>query len=209
MVNRGILLIVILIFFLGCNSGEGPASPTDPTPAPSTCGPFGDWATSPYVLPYPVGTSYQVNQGNCSGFGHSGFWTYGYDFIMPIGTFVTASRAGVIVYTEGRAADGNGPGLTNLVIIDHADGTFMLYSHLTNGGALVEVGAVVQAGDPIGRSGNTGNTGGLPHLHQSLHPCAELPGLPNEANCPSIPFNFRNTDPNPEGLDAGRTYAAF
>jgi murein DD-endopeptidase MepM/ murein hydrolase activator NlpD len=65
---------------------------------------------------------------------------------------------------------------------------------------------MVQAGDTVGLSGVTGNTGGLPHLHFSVHPCNELPGLPNEGNCPTQPVNFRNTDPNPTGLLARRSY---
>jgi len=28
------------------------------------------------------------------------------------------------------------------------------------------------------------------------------------ANCPTLTVNFRNTDPNPQGLDRGRTYTA-
>ncbi|MGD8496068.1 MAG: hypothetical protein PVF05_07725, partial [Gemmatimonadales bacterium] len=34
----------------------------------SECGPFDDWSSSPYVLPYPPGSAYVVNQGNCSGY---------------------------------------------------------------------------------------------------------------------------------------------
>ena len=88
---------------------------------------------------------------------------------------------------------------------------YRLYSHLTRGGALVAVGQTVAAGDAVGRSGNTGNTGGFPHLHFSLHPCAMLPGLPggDESSCPSIPLTFRNTDANPQGLVAGRSYRAL
>ena len=38
------------------------------------CAGFGDWQTSLYVLPYAVGSSYFVDQGNCSppGNGHRG-----------------------------------------------------------------------------------------------------------------------------------------
>lgn len=176
--------------------------------ATEDCGPFGPWDSSPYVLPYPVGTSYFVDQANCSGFGHSGYWKHGYDFLMPIGTLVTASRAGTVVHSVGRIVDGDRGG-TNLVTIRHDDGTVMLYSHLTQNGNLVEVGQSVQAGDPVGRSGDTGNTGGVPHLHLSLHPCSNLPGLAGSGSaCDSIAFNLRNTDPNPQGLVAKRNYAA-
>lgn len=149
------------------------------------------------------------DQSNCSGFGHSGFWKYGYDFAMPIGSLVTAARDGRVVNSEGGGSDGD-RSRTNLVTIAHDDGTVAVYSHLTRGGALVSAGAVVAAGDAIGRSGNTGNTGGFPHLHFSVHPCAKLPDLPggDETSCPTTPVTFRNTSPNPEGLVAGRTYTA-
>jgi murein DD-endopeptidase MepM/ murein hydrolase activator NlpD len=84
-----------------------------------------------------------------------------------------------------------------------------LYSHLTLNGVQVTIGQTVLAGDVIGMSGDTGNTGGLPHLHFSLHPCGALPGLPGTGNCPSVPANFRNTTANPDGLVAGLFYQAL
>jgi len=206
----GAILVVILL--AGCGgdgsggAGSGPSGNSS-GPAP-VCGGFGDWQTSPYVLPYPVGESYEVNQGNCSGFGHSGFWQYGYDFIMPIGTVVAAARAGTGLHAQDGARDGD-RNRTNLITITHDDGTVALYSHLTLNGVHVTVGQTVQAGDPIGQSGDTGNTGGLPHLHFSLHPCGDLPGLPGAGSCASIPVNFRNTVANPNGLAARRFYEAL
>lgn len=172
------------------------------------CVGFGEWQQSAYVLPYTIGEQYRVNQGNCSGFGHSGFWSYGYDFEMPIGTVVKAARDGVVVHTQDGAMDGDRNN-TNLITVEHDDGTVALYSHLTLNGVQVTIGQTVLAGDTIGLSGDTGNTGGLPHLHFSLHPCGSLPGLPGSDSCPSIPVNFRNTDPNPEGLHADRSYEAL
>jgi murein DD-endopeptidase MepM/ murein hydrolase activator NlpD len=166
------------------------------------------WEQSDYVLPYPVGKSYYINQANCSGFGHSGFWNHGYDFTMQIGTIITASRRGTVGWARDGCADGN-TACTNLITIIHTDGTVALYSHLTNGGVLVKSGDLVEAGDTIGKSGNTGNTGGFPHLHFSVHPCNDLPGLPNATDCPSLPVNFKNTDPNPAGLAARTSYEAL
>jgi murein DD-endopeptidase MepM/ murein hydrolase activator NlpD len=178
-----------------------------PEVSSETCGPFGSWTSSQFVLPYPVGRSYEVNQANCSGFGHSGFWRHGYDFIMPIGTGVTASRAGRVGWANDGCPD-HQTACTNLITIIHDDGLVSLYSHLTPGGVLVASGDSVEAGDTIGRSGVTGNTGGLPHLHFSVHPCNELPGLPNAGNCPTLPVNFSNTEPNPDGLIARRSWSA-
>ena len=175
-------------------------------PPAETCGPFPAWQTSPYRLPYPAGRSYEVRQANCSGFGHVGFWKHGYDFIMPIGTVITAARDGVVGWAKDGCVDGDG-NCTNLITVIHDDQTVAVYSHLTLGGVLVESGARVGAGDTIGRSGNTGYST-EPHLHFSLHPCNDLPGLPNPGDCPSLPVTFANTDPNPQGLQPFRWYEA-
>jgi murein DD-endopeptidase MepM/ murein hydrolase activator NlpD len=159
-------------------------------------------------LPYTVSESYRINQANCSGFGHSGFWLYGYDIVMPIGTVVIAARDGTVVHAQDGARDGD-RARTNLITIEHDDGTVALYSHLTLNGVQVTIGQSVLAGDAIGLSGDTGNTGGLPHLHFSLHPCSALPGLPGSGSCPSEFVNFRNADPNNDGLVAGRFYEAM
>jgi hypothetical protein len=55
------------------------------------------WEASAYVLPYPAGQSYPVWQGNCTLGGHHGVYRYSYDFLMPIGSAVTAAREGVVV----------------------------------------------------------------------------------------------------------------
>jgi murein DD-endopeptidase MepM/ murein hydrolase activator NlpD len=166
-----------------------------------------NWENSPYVLPYPIGKSYRVNQGNCSGHGHNNFWNHGYDFAMDIGTPVSAAREGQVGWAKDGCQDGN-YGCANLITIKHADGTVALYSHLSKSGVLVHPGEQVAAGQIIGKSGNTGNTGGHPHLHFSVHPCNELPGLPNAGACPSIPVNFRNTEENRAGLLPIRAYIA-
>lgn len=162
---------------------------------------------SAYILPYPTGTKYRVNQANCSGHGHSNFWNHGYDFVMDVGTTVLAARAGKVAWARDGCRDGDAS-CTNLITIRHADGTIALYSHLTHGGVQVQAGEQVTAGQAIGKSGNTGNTGGLPHLHFSLHPCNELPGLPHAGVCPTIPLNFRNTASNPNGLLVAQSYIA-
>ncbi len=168
---------------------------------------FPPWESSPYHLPFKKGERYLVNQGNTSGFGHMGFWRFGYDFHMDIGTEIYAARAGSVVYTFEGANDGD-PNSTNLITIKHSDGTVALYSHMTKNGSFVEIDEEVEKGQLIGLSGNTGNTGGVPHLHFSVHPCAGLPGLPNQTNCPSQPVTFSNTEANPNGLGTGECYSA-
>lgn len=200
---RGLSAILFSLFLFTCNE----KAPDEPEPE-AACGPFTDWQNSPFVLPYPIGRAYLVNQANCSGFGHSAFWKHGYDFTMQIGTPISAARGGVVGWANDGCPDGD-RSCTNLITIIHEDNTVALYSHLTLAGVLVESGQKVSVGTTIALSGDTGNTGGLPHLHFSLHPCNELPGLPNAGNCPSLPMNFRNTDPNPNGLMAGRSYTAL
>jgi murein DD-endopeptidase MepM/ murein hydrolase activator NlpD len=164
-------------------------------------------ARSHYVLPYQRGEQYYVNQANCSGHGHARFWNHGYDFRMPIGTPVVAAREGTVLAANDGCRDGD-HACTNLITVRHADGSVALYSHLTRGGVQVVKGQAVHAGQLIGHSGETGNTGGLAHLHFSVHPCGALPGLAPRAVCPSQPVNFRNTDANPHGLTAAHVYRA-
>jgi murein DD-endopeptidase MepM/ murein hydrolase activator NlpD len=168
------------------------------------CGPFPDWKTSPYVLPYPIGVTHSVSQANCSRGGHRGAYKYAYDFAMPIGTTVTAARPGVVAEIRMKFHDGQPEeGESNWIKIRHADGTIAAYSHLTEHGALVKIGDHVLAGQPIGLSGNTGNTGGIPHLHFHLSRCSE------PVDCGTLPVTFRNTEANPHGLRAGHNYLAL
>lgn len=168
------------------------------------CGPFPDWQASPYVLPYPVGSAYYVSQANCSTGGHQGAYRYAYDFSMPIGTTITAARAGIVAEIRMKFRDGQpGEGESNWIKIRHSDNTIAAYSHLTEHGALVKIGDRVEAGQPIGLSGNSGNTGGLPHLHFHICPCSE------PVDCGTLPVTFRNADPNPRGLAPHRQYRAL
>jgi murein DD-endopeptidase MepM/ murein hydrolase activator NlpD len=138
---------------------------------------YPEWRTSRYVLPYPPGKSYRVLQGNFYG-GHltleGGACRYAYDFEMPIGSTTVAARGGRVVYTRRLFKNGNGGGpvgTDNVVLIDHGDGSYALYGHLTFHGSLVAVGEVVKQAQPIAPSGNTGMTGGPPHLSFMVSRC--------------------------------------
>lgn len=165
----------------------------------AACGGYPDWETSLYVLPYPVGKTYPLHQGNCSLGGHRAAYQYSYDFLMPIGSLVTAARAGVVFEVLDGYEDGNNT-IENWVKVRHADGTIAAYSHLHS--ILVYVGQEVRAGSPIGLSGNTGQTGGIPHLHFHVSPCSE------PVRCGTLPVTFRNTAPNPNGLLYNENYTA-
>ena len=135
---------VAAVLVLACDGAVSLTSPNG-----ETCTGYPDAHISPFVLPYPVGVRYRLVQGNCSGFGHSGFWKYSYDFGMPIGSVVTAARGGTVIFTASDAAD-DGPhdstAAPNLVFIRHADSTVAVYSHLKQFGVRVGVGQVVAAG---------------------------------------------------------------
>lgn len=114
-----------------------------------------------YVLPFPVGRKYTCSQST----GHTGSFKFAYDFQMAIGTVITAARAGTVVYVVESWSDGYyDMNKTNLIVIQHKDGEYSRYIHLTYNGALVQVGQQVDVGDTVALSGNTGISL-EPHLH--------------------------------------------
>lgn len=80
----------------------------------------------------------------------------GVDIRASIGTPVYSVKGGTISRSEYSESYGN------VIYIDHADGTQTRYAHLSQ--LIGSVGQRVSAGQLIGKSGNTGNSGG-PHLH--------------------------------------------
>jgi len=197
------------VMITGCGGGSGTSSSTVSAIA-ETCTGYGDWQTSSYVLLYASGVSFKVIQGNCApaGNGHTGVNRYAYDFDMTIGTPFLAMRGGTVAEVEQSHFDGQvaATGFDNYIVIKHGDGTAALYGHLTHNGSAVKIGDTVAQGTQIGFSGNTGNTANIPHLHVSVHQCDPVVG--GSDGCPTVPFNFRNTDANPNGLQVGVTYPA-
>lgn len=179
---------------------------TDPTPRAAREGCAGatypDWATSPYVLPIPVGGTALIDLSNCSGSFHLSGQPdeFAIDFNMAIGTEITASRPGRVVRVEESGRDGGFP--NNLVVVDHGDGTFAQYMHLTFGGAVVEVDDDIEWGTLLGYSGATG-LAGYPHLHFVVTTGGHAYPYSSE------PVTFRNTAPNPNSLLSGRLYQAL
>jgi len=161
---------------------------------------YSDARDAGYLLPFPPGDSARLIQGNNGPWGHSGHAAYAFDFVMPIGSAVAAARPGRVVAVEERFADGNRtPGQENYVVVQHRDGTFGRYYHLTKDGAVVEVGQGIVAGQTIGRSGNTGASAG-PHLHFDVtRDCREW-------GCQTVQIRFRNA--GADSLAQGRYYKA-
>lgn len=110
---------------------------------------------------------------------------------MPEGSPVCAARAGRVVRVVagfdrgGRAREMQE--FSNLLMIQHADGTLGEYLHLQKNGVLVKVGDEVKAGELVARSGNTGCSAG-PHLH--FHVRQPLDG----STWRSVPVRFWTTE---------------
>lgn len=168
-------------------------------------------ASSPYVLPFAVGTAHLVwRTTDHFARGNGGVGLYAIDFEMPIGTPIVAARAGEVVALRDEYSDGNGRDLEeNFIFVRHDDDSIARYFHLTRGGALVKLGSGVRQGEIVARSGNTGQSAG-PHLHFDVQRCG--PNLPPDYNrlpCgQTLPLTFRNTEPHPCGLVAGLRYTA-
>lgn len=87
----------------------------------------------------------------------------GVDIGCPIGTPIVAAWAGKVITVDmGHEHDNYG----HHVDIQHADGVWTRYAHMSD--ISVNVGDIVQSGQVIGHSGNTGDSEG-PHLHFEVH----------------------------------------
>ena len=206
----GACSVILAVAIQGCGDGGG-GNRTDPTCKEAAAGTYPVQSTSQYVLPYSIGETYVVGQGNCTLGSHteSVGQQFAYDLIMPIGTSLIASRGGVVVGVEESFSDGTGvPGEENYVSIQHDDGTIGRYIHVTTLGALVELQDIVLQGDVIALSGHSGNST-APHLHFDVvtDPNGSL-CFPQQRDCFSVPINFRNTSAHVNGLIEGRSYTA-
>ncbi|HOV37240.1 MAG TPA: M23 family metallopeptidase [Spirochaetales bacterium] len=159
-----------------------------------------------YLFPFSHGSKYRMTQGPNGSFTHQGENQYAYDFDLEMGIVVTAARDGLVVDVKTDSNRG-GPSTAyardaNYILILHEDGTFGHYVHLKQNGSRVKVGDRVQAGDPIGYSGNTGVSSG-PHLHFDVR-------IPNrDGKMVSIPIQFLNFDGSPLVPEEGEYYYAF
>jgi murein DD-endopeptidase MepM/ murein hydrolase activator NlpD len=170
------------------------------------CSGYPDWNNSPYILPYRSGESYPVIQGNCADkerpWTHYDRQRYAYDFGMPVGTAVIASRSGTVVFVRDLFTDNDhGKDQGNAIVILQEDGTYALYAHITHQGSQVKVGQIVAQGTLIACSGNSGESP-APHLHFQVNECGDF------VNCNSLPVTFRNAAPNTGRLEKGQPYSA-
>jgi len=97
---------------------------------------------------------------------------YCIDFAMPLGTPILAARAGTVLenidhykknYSDPKMSD-----KCNLITLMHPDGQTSIYIHLSWRSSRVKIGDVVEVGQIIALSGNTGYAG-YPHLHFGVY----------------------------------------
>jgi len=84
----------------------------------------------------------------------------GIDFAGPWGSVISSTAPGTVVYAGERGGYGI------MVEIDHGFGIHTRYGHLSS--ILVQVGAKVAKGAPVGRLGSTGRSTG-PHVHYEVY----------------------------------------
>lgn len=192
--KRNVWIYIFFFMFGGCGSGVNDLTFT------GLCDGYTDYTESPYVVPWSVGVTQTIGQGNCGSATHNGRVKYAYDVSMDIGTTIVAARAGRVYEVVQDKSDGNGcAGGENHIFIQHADGTVAKYLHLTINGSMVTENTMVTRGQAIGLSGNTGCSGG-PHLHFEVN--YEMDGGM------TIPITFRNVGANTRGLQVGKSYTA-
>ncbi len=111
--------------------------------------------------PWPDGMTVRCNQGNFGAFSHNNPLSfYAWDFGLAMGTPVLAAAHGSI-YAAGFSQSGYG----NFIMIQHGNGFYSIYGHLSE--MNVAIGKQVVQGEIIAYSGCTGLTTG-PHLHFSI-----------------------------------------
>jgi murein DD-endopeptidase MepM/ murein hydrolase activator NlpD len=119
--------------------------------------------------PYSRNKQFLISQGFNGTYSHSGQGNrYAVDIAMPVGEYVLAVKPGVVA--DGRDDFSIG-GATNYfldkanhVTVMHDDGSYAIYAHILYGSLAVEIGQRIEAGQVLGRIGNTGFSTG-PHLH--------------------------------------------
>lgn len=154
---------------------EGAGSPLS-REVPGLSAPLGRMAEMPSVDPDAVASQVTSAYGWRSDpfHGHSRFHK-GIDLAAAYGDDVRAAAPGRVVFS------GQQNGYGNTVVIEHAGGARSRYAHLAS--ADVAQGAVIAAGQSIGRAGSSGRSTG-PHVHfevtvgnETVDPQAWLRGL--------------------------------
>jgi hypothetical protein len=123
----------------------------------------------PYRAPFALAREFRVTQAYPVRLTHvDPASAHAVDFEMPVGTQIYSARGGTVIEVASQyfeaSTDPNRALQANVVRILHADGTMGLYAHLNWDSIRVRPGQIVERGEYIADSGNTGFTTG-PHLH--------------------------------------------
>ncbi|NEM97370.1 M23 family metallopeptidase [Pontibacter burrus] len=142
------------------------------------------------ALPFPKNKAYRVIQANNTNYTHNSDWArYAVDFDMAVNDTICAATRGFVVgviddYKLGGTGAEWKPYANYITIYEPNSGLFTQYVHLVYKGSLVKIGDIIESGQPIALSGNTGQTN-APHLHfNCLVPANTNDGLK------SVPFEF-------------------
>ena len=169
------------------------------------------------VLPWKMGQSFKLTQGNCTFESHSlaSKQHMSFDFKMPMGTPIHAADDGRVFVVVEQFKDNTDSGFdeANVIGIEHSGGLLTWYMHLRFEGSLVQVDDQVSRGEQIGFSGNTGDSA-YPHLHffaqQIIDVCHNAEAkTANLALCPQVPISFSNAGPSDAVLREWVTYTAL
>jgi murein DD-endopeptidase MepM/ murein hydrolase activator NlpD len=100
------------------------------------------------------------------------YYAYGQPVLAPVDGTVFAVVDGLPEVQPQVETDSENPA-GNHVVIQVAEGEYLFLAHMQPGSILVSEGDTVQAGQPIGLTGNSGNTS-EPHIHIHMQDTPEL-----------------------------------
>lgn len=161
----------------------------------------------PYRAPFAVAGSFPVSQAFPTAVTHNTADSrHAVDIAMPVGTDVHAARAGIVFDVasqnfRGGTDQARDAAAANLVRILHEDGTWAEYAHLNRSTIRVRPGDLVERGEYIADSGNTGFSSG-PHLHFAV---LKNRGLGAE----SLPIVFAGADGSEITPQTGQSLVAY
>lgn len=128
------------------------------------------WPTnSGYTISSPFG--YRVNPFGKGRELHSGIDISGTGYNSP----VYATNNGTIKEIQSHWSYGN------YILIDHGNGYYTLYAHMSKFVSGLKVGSIVERGQQIGYIGMTGSATG-PHLHYEIRTCEKYSCVTNPLN---------------------------
>ncbi len=147
--------------------------------------------TATMELPFLKNKTYRIIQGNNTNHTHSTEYSkYAVDFNLKVNDTICSATSGFVVskrdnYKYGGTNSKWRPFSNFITIYEPESGIFTQYVHLVHKGSLVQIGDIIEIGQPIALSGETGWTD-TPHLHfNTLIPVNTNTGLK------SIPFQLK------------------